>query len=110
MNQEVWNVASFAWNTTSRTQKVRRSKTELISPKTIMNFWTSLTFQHWGRSTRSASTLSLDIAIEGTSDRKLFRRICLAASGRNGNSGVASAMLIMLPKLALVVIEIYFRV
>ena len=34
----------------------------------------------------------------------------MAASGRNGSSGVASAMLTMLPKLALVVIEMYLSV
>ena len=54
--------------------------------------------------------MSLEIAIDGTSERKLFSRICLAASGRNGSSGVASAMLTMLPKFALVVIEMYLSV
>ena len=52
--------------------------------------------------TRSGSTLSLEIAIDGTSERKLFSRICFAASGKNGSSGVASAMLTMFPKFALV--------
>ena len=110
MNHEVWNVASFAWKTSSRTANVSRSKTELISPKTIMKRWISLMFQRCGRETRSGSTLSLEIAIDGTSERKLFSRICLAASGRNGSSGVASAMLTMLPKFALVVIEMYLSV
>ena len=50
------------------------------------------------------------MAIEGRSDRKLLSRICLAASGRKGSSGVASAMLTMLPKLALVVMPMYFSV
>ena len=54
--------------------------------------------------------MSLEIAIDGTSERKLFSRICLAASGRNGSSGAASAMLSMFPKFALVVIEIFERV
>ena len=34
----------------------------------------------------------------------------MAASGRNGSSGAASAMLTMFPKFALVVIEMYFSV
>jgi hypothetical protein len=59
------------------------------------------------RRRRCGSTLSLEIAIDGRSQRKLFRRICLAANGRNGNRGVARAMLTMLPKLALLVIEMY---
>ena len=58
----------------------------------------------------SRSTRSVAIAIDGRSDRKLLSRICFAASGRNGSSGVASAMLTMLPKLALVVILMYFSV
>ena len=101
MNHEVWKVASFARNTSSRTAKVSRSNTELISPNTIMKRRISLMLQRCGPETRSGSTLSLEIAIDGTSERKLFSRICLAASGRNGSNGVASAMLIMLPKLAL---------
>ena len=36
--------------------------------------------------------------------------ICLATSGRKGSNGVASAMLIMFPKFALVVIEMYLSV
>ena len=60
--------------------------------------------------TRSGSTLSVEIAIDGTSERKLLSRICLATSGRNGSSGAASAMLTMLPKFALVVIEMYLSV
>ena len=50
------------------------------------------------------------IVIDGMSDKKLFSRICLASSGRNGTNKVASAMLIMLPKLALVVIATYLSV
>jgi hypothetical protein len=34
----------------------------------------------------------------------------LLTSGRNGNSGVARAMLTMLPKFALVVMQMYLRV
>ena len=41
-NQVVWNVASSAWKTSSRVANVTRSKTELISPKTIMKRCTSL--------------------------------------------------------------------
>ena len=65
MNHEVWNVASPAWKTQSRTPKVSRSKTELIRPKTIMKRWMSLMFQRCGLETRSGSTLSLEIAMRG---------------------------------------------
>ena len=44
--------------------------------------------------------LSLEIAIDGT--RKKFSADRFAASGKNGSSGVASAMLTMFPKFALV--------
>ena len=47
-NHEVWNVASLARKTSISTPKVKRSKTELISPKTIMNFRMSATFQRCG--------------------------------------------------------------
>src|SRR6476659_6975282 len=66
--------------------------------------------QRCGCVSRSASTRSVEIAIDGTSDRKLLSRICLATSGRNGRSGAAIAMLTMLPKFALVVIEMYLSV
>ena len=66
--------------------------------------------QRCGCVTRSASTRSVEIAIDGTSERKLLSRICFATSGRNGSSGAASAMLTMLPKFALVVIEMYLSV
>jgi len=39
----------------------------------------------------------------GMSERKLLSRICLASNGRKGRKNEATAMLIMLPKLALVV-------
>ena len=44
------------------------------------------------------------------SERKLLSRICFASSGRKGRNSEATAMLIMLPKLALVVMEMYFIV
>ena len=66
-------------------------------------------FQRCGAATCSGSTLSVEIAIDGTSERKLLSRICLAASGRNGRNGVASAMLTMLPKFALVVMRDVFQ-
>ena len=59
---------------------------------------------------RRVSTRSVEIAIDGTSERKLLSRICFATSGRNGSSGVASAMLTIFPKFALVVIEMYLSV
>jgi len=66
--------------------------------------------QRCGCVTRAASTRSVEIAIDGTSERKLLSRICFATSGRNGSSGAESAMLIMFPKFALVVIEMYLSV
>ena len=71
---------------------------------------TSAMFQRCGVRRCSTSTLSVAMAIEGRSDRKLLSRICLGASGRKGSSGAAIAMLIMLPKFALVVIEMYLSV
>src|SRR6185503_20247475 len=66
--------------------------------------------QRCGRVTRAASTRSVEIAMDGTSERKLLSRICFATSGRNGSSGAAIAMLTMFPKFALVVIEMYLSV
>ncbi len=66
--------------------------------------------QRFGDRVTPASTVSVAIAIDGTSDRKLLSRICLASSGRKGRNSEASAMLIILPKLAEVVIETYFSV
>jgi hypothetical protein len=40
------------------------------------------------------------MAIDGRSGKKLLSRICVAVSGRKGSSGVASAMLTILPKFA----------
>src|SRR5581483_4973282 len=58
----------------------------------------------------SGSTLSVEMATEGMSDRKLLSRICFASRGRNGMNSVATAMLTMLPKFALVVMATYLRV
>ena len=44
------------------------------------------------------------------SDRKLFSRIWPAMSGRNGRNSEATAMLTMLPRLALVVVRMYLSV
>ena len=44
------------------------------------------------------------------SDRKLLSRICPASSGRNGRNSDATAMLTMLPRLALVVVRTYLSV
>jgi len=52
----------------------------------------------------------VEIASDGKSERKLLSRICFAASGRKGSTGVAIAIEIMLPKLALVVMQMYLSV
>ena len=66
--------------------------------------------QRRGCSTSSGSTLSSAIPIAGMSERKLFSRIWPASSGRNGRKSDTTAMLIMLPRLALVVVSTYLRV
>ena len=110
MNQEVWNVGSVGVKNQQQHRERQQIEDRTDQPEDDHEMRMSLMFQRCGRPTRSGSTLSLEIAIEGTSERKLFSRICLAASGRNGSSGAASAMLIMLPKFALVVIEMYLSV
>ena len=80
---------------------VARSNTVLIRPNTSMKRWMSVMSQSWAICAVSASTLSVEIAIEGKSDRKLLSRICFASSGRNGTNSVAIAIVIMLPKLAM---------
>ena len=66
--------------------------------------------QRRGRATSSGSTRSLAIASDGKSERKLFSRICFGSSGRNGSQIDTAAMLSILPKLALVVMKMYFIV
>ena len=67
-------------------------------------------FQRRGFATHSASTLSPAIDAAGISDRKLFSRICDDSNGRNGRKIDATAMLNMFPKLALIVVRMYFSV
>ena len=66
--------------------------------------------QRRGRAASLGVHASVAIAIAGKSDRKLLSRICLGSSGRNGRNSDATAMLTMLPKLALVVMAMYFSV
>ena len=63
-----------------------------------------------GRSSCSGSTSSVAMVVPGKSVRKLISRIWLASSGRKGSTAAATAMLSMLPKLALVVVKTYFMV
>ena len=66
--------------------------------------------QRRGRSTSSASTLSVAMVISGKSVSRFVSRICLGSSGRKGRKSEAPAMLNMLPKLALVAMKTYFSV
>ena len=66
-NQPVWNRLSPAWKSQSMTPKVRKSKRELIGPKTIMKRWISPRSQCAGRRSCSSSTSSVGIVISLTS-------------------------------------------
>ena len=54
----------------------------LIRPNRIMNERIRLMFQHPADCVDLRSTLSVDKAIDGKSERKLLSRICFASSGK----------------------------
>ena len=87
-----------------------RSKTELSTPNSSMKRPMNRMSQRRGRSTSSGSTLSSARPMAGMSERKLLSRIWPAGSGRNGRNSEATAMLTMLPRLALVVVRMYLSV
>ena len=89
---------------------MRKSNTELTAPNSTMKRPMKRMFQRCGRSINSGSTASSAMPIAGTSDNRLFRRIWPASSGRNGRNSEAAAMLIMLPRFALIVVSTYFSV
>lgn len=58
----------------------------------------------------SLSTLSMAIVISGRSVNRFISKICLGTKGRKDKKSEAPAILNMLPKLALVAINMYFIV
>ncbi len=66
-NQPVRNSSWLACRTVSITKNVRKSKIELIGPKTLMNRRTKAMSQAAGRASTSGSTLSVGMASWPTS-------------------------------------------
>jgi hypothetical protein len=87
---------------------VKKSKMELKRPNRIMNFLMNPRFHFFGSSTQSSSTLSVGIAIAGKSLIKFDARICLGSNGKKGRKSENAAILMIFPKLALVLIKMYF--
>ncbi len=89
---------------------MRKSKTELNKPKTIIKRLIKPRSQRCGVWMLMSSTRSVAMAISGKSVSRLVSKICLGSKGKNWRNSEAPAMLNMLPKLALVAIKIYFMV
>ena len=63
MNQPVWNARSSEPSTSNRSPKVRKSKSDEIGPKTIMNRSTPRMSQRAGSASTSGSTVSVGSAV-----------------------------------------------
>ena len=74
MNQPVWNSASSAWNTSSNSPKVRKSKTELTGPITSMKLRMKRMSQCSGFLVISLSTSSSGIGISETAYREVVEQ------------------------------------
>jgi hypothetical protein len=83
------------------TPKVAWPKTVLTRPNVIMKLRMNPVSQQRGRSTISASTVSLAMVISGKAVIRFVSRICFGRRGRNGRNSDTPAMLNMLPKFSI---------
>ena len=98
----------------TRTEKYRQTLISpvpyknLFIPSALINFRISFMSHFRGATSSALCTLSDAMVMKGRSDIELVSRICLGSMGRKGKKRDAAATLSMLPKVAPVVIKIYF--
>lgn len=109
-NQPVLNSAWPACSRTSMTQKVRKSKIELIGPNTQMKFRMNFMSPAAGRTSCLGSTRSVGMTSCPALQSRLLRRICEGSIGKKERNTDAPAPLNMLPKFEDVAISTYFMV